>query len=200
LTVLSNFQGAYHIARTVPYLVSGNNYHGFTDGTDFRQGNSAFNSFGTFVTIGNNRTDLDHYAGFQTVWAKDSTNRLGKVYDFVSAVSEMRAGTIDTVYRFKVFEMTKTGGTIVKQYGIHIPALTAATTNVGAYIEDNVGLETDQPTAKLDINSDKFRVRTSKTPSSASDTGNAGDICWDANYIYICTATNTWKRVAIATW
>ena len=21
-----------------------------------------------------------------------------------------------------------------------------------------------------------------------------GQICWDANYIYVCTATNTWKR------
>lgn len=39
-----------------------------------------------------------------------------------------------------------------------------------------------------------------KTPSSASDTGTAGTICWDADYIYICTATDTWKRVAIATW
>jgi len=38
------------------------------------------------------------------------------------------------------------------------------------------------------------------TPSSASDTGATGTICWDANYIYVCTATNTWKRSAIATW
>lgn len=39
-----------------------------------------------------------------------------------------------------------------------------------------------------------------KTPSSASDTGVAGTICADASFIYVCTATNTWKRVAIATW
>ena len=37
-------------------------------------------------------------------------------------------------------------------------------------------------------------------PASASATGSEGQIAWDANYIYICTATNTWKRVAIATW
>lgn len=37
-------------------------------------------------------------------------------------------------------------------------------------------------------------------PSSASDTGEKGQIAWDTDYIYICTATNTWKRVAIATW
>lgn len=37
-------------------------------------------------------------------------------------------------------------------------------------------------------------------PSSASDTGTAGQIAWDADYIYICTATDTWERVAVATW
>ena len=37
-------------------------------------------------------------------------------------------------------------------------------------------------------------------PASASATGSEGQIAWDANYIYVCTATNTWKRVAIATW
>ena len=37
-------------------------------------------------------------------------------------------------------------------------------------------------------------------PSSATDTGSAGQIAVDADYIYVCTATDTWKRVAIATW
>ena len=37
-------------------------------------------------------------------------------------------------------------------------------------------------------------------PASASATGVTGSVRWDADYIYICTATNTWKRVAIATW
>lgn len=41
---------------------------------------------------------------------------------------------------------------------------------------------------------------TASTPASASATGIAGTILWDASYIYVCTATNTWKRVAIATW
>jgi len=37
-------------------------------------------------------------------------------------------------------------------------------------------------------------------PASASATGSEGQIAWDADYIYVCTGTNTWKRVAIATW
>lgn len=42
--------------------------------------------------------------------------------------------------------------------------------------------------------------QTLRTPASATAAGVQGTIVWDANYIYICTATNTWKRVAIATW
>lgn len=38
------------------------------------------------------------------------------------------------------------------------------------------------------------------TPASASDTGQTGQVSWDADYIYVCIATNTWKRVPIATW
>jgi hypothetical protein len=68
------------------------------------------------------------------------------------------------------------------------------------YFAGNVGIATTSPTAKLDIDSDKIRLRTAKTPASSSDTGNAGDICWDADYLYVCTATNTWKRAALSTW
>ncbi len=37
-------------------------------------------------------------------------------------------------------------------------------------------------------------------PSSSSDTGSIGDIRYTSDYIYICVATNTWKRTAITTW
>lgn len=37
-------------------------------------------------------------------------------------------------------------------------------------------------------------------PSSASDTGIAGQFAYDSNYIYVCVATNTWKRTPIAAW
>ncbi len=38
------------------------------------------------------------------------------------------------------------------------------------------------------------------TPASAGAAGVAGTICWDVSYIYVCIATNTWKRAAIASW
>jgi hypothetical protein len=48
--------------------------------------------------------------------------------------------------------------------------------------------------------SNAFRITTAQTPASASATGTAGTIAWDTSYIYVCTATNTWKRAAISTW
>ena len=37
-------------------------------------------------------------------------------------------------------------------------------------------------------------------PTTATSTGYAGTVAWDSGYIYICTASNTWKRAAIASW
>jgi len=63
-----------------------------------------------------------------------------------------------------------------------------------------VGIGTSTPSGKLDVDDDRLRVRQAKTPASAVDSGNTGEIAWDANYLYVCTATNTWKRVALASW
>lgn len=63
-----------------------------------------------------------------------------------------------------------------------------------------VGIATTAPSATLDVNADTMRLRTARTPASATATGNAGDICWDADYLYIAVATNTWRRIAHSTW
>ena len=63
----------------------------------------------------------------------------------------------------------------------------------------NVGLGTTAPTSLLDVNSSSIRIRSSLTPSSGGS-GNKGQICYDTNYMYVCVATNTWKRVALSTY
>lgn len=63
-----------------------------------------------------------------------------------------------------------------------------------------VGTSSDSGGALLQVNGDRVRIATAKTPASASDTGTTGEVSWDANYIYVCTATNTWKRAALSTW
>jgi len=51
------------------------------------------------------------------------------------------------------------------------------------------------------IQSSQFKLNALNTaPENSSATGATGEIKVDANFIYICTATNTWKRSAITTW
>lgn len=38
------------------------------------------------------------------------------------------------------------------------------------------------------------------TPASASAACTTGTVTWDSGFVYVCVATNTWKRAAIATW
>ncbi len=45
-----------------------------------------------------------------------------------------------------------------------------------------------------------LRMSAPTVPVSSTDTGSEGQVSWDANYIYVCTATNTWKRATLATW
>lgn len=39
-----------------------------------------------------------------------------------------------------------------------------------------------------------------RTPATATAPGKVGEVSWDADYIYVCVATNTWKRTALASW
>ena len=50
----------------------------------------------------------------------------------------------------------------------------------------------------LSANGDTLRLCQTKTPATSSATGYPGEICWDTNYIYVCTASNTWKRSALS--
>ena len=55
--------------------------------------------------------------------------------------------------------------------------------------------------AGLTITNDTpLKLPTTKTPASSSAAGVLGDVCRDSDYIYVCVATNTWKRAALLTW
>lgn len=43
-------------------------------------------------------------------------------------------------------------------------------------------------------------VSNAVTPASADAPGTKGQIAWDTDYIYICIATNTWRRSALTSW
>lgn len=45
----------------------------------------------------------------------------------------------------------------------------------------------------------RFRIAV-PVPSTSTDTCFAGMFSWDANYIYVCVADDTWKRSTLASW
>jgi hypothetical protein len=55
-------------------------------------------------------------------------------------------------------------------------------------------------TTGLDVSADGIRVRTARTPASATAAGDAGTVCWDSDYVYVCVQNNVWKRAALASW
>lgn len=82
----------------------------------------------------------------------------------------------------------------------------AAETATSAYrlvVDDtgNIGVGTSTPAISdgtgVDVNGKVLRLRTTKTPSSSTDTGNTGEICWDSSYIYTATGTNAWKKAPL---
>ena len=70
--------------------------------------------------------------------------------------------------------------------------------NLGVNAEMSV--DSSGITANTAVTSATFNVSALETaPASASATGVAGDIRFATDAIYVCTATDTWKKVAIAT-
>jgi hypothetical protein len=49
---------------------------------------------------------------------------------------------------------------------------------------------------KTTFSANAINISTAQSPAS-NGTGTTGDVAWDTSYLYICTATNTWKRVAL---
>ena len=60
------------------------------------------------------------------------------------------------------------------------------------------GANSGDPTAGIDLDGYNIRIRDNSSPSSGTAAGNKGEIRWDSGYLYVCTATNTWKRAALA--
>lgn len=88
-----------------------------------------------------------------------------------------------------------------RSFVVTLDSETATGTQLFRVQEDgDTGVGTSTPTAKFDINSDILRLRTAKTPASVGSDGNAGDICWDTSYVYVCVANNSWKRAALTAW
>lgn len=52
------------------------------------------------------------------------------------------------------------------------------------------------PSLPFEVSADSIRIINTQSPDS-DGAGTQGEIAWDADYIYVCTATNTWERTAL---
>ena len=73
-----------------------------------------------------------------------------------------------------------------------VSALTNATGN--AYIQTNDSGTVDIVGSEVTLTG---ILQAPQATKASNATGTTGQISWDADYIYVCTATNTWKRVAL---
>jgi hypothetical protein len=64
-----------------------------------------------------------------------------------------------------------------------------------------IGIGTATPTAMLHVTGAVVRpFDTDSIPASVTDPCNKGDIRFSLDHIYVCVATNTWRRSALNTW
>ncbi len=67
-------------------------------------------------------------------------------------------------------------------------------------VNDEMSVDSSGVTANTAVTSATFNVSALETaPASATATGVAGDIRFATDAIYVCTATNTWKKAALST-
>jgi len=46
---------------------------------------------------------------------------------------------------------------------------------------------------------DTLTIRTPRTIATSNASGLIGELCWDSNYIYVCVANNSWRRISLTT-
>jgi hypothetical protein len=69
---------------------------------------------------------------------------------------------------------------------------------VNANTTTNLNSTTTVTTGQSLILDTNATLRASLTTKTGTSTGTTGSIVWDGSYIYVCTASNVWKRVALS--
>jgi len=81
-----------------------------------------------------------------------------------------------------------------------MPTIQSIWTRDGNTIDSPLILEDDgngNPSIPTAIISDSDWV---DVPSSPTATGTTGQKAFDSEYVYVCIATNTWRRAGLMTW
>ncbi|GAB1371205.1 hypothetical protein MASR1M45_12670 [Candidatus Kapaibacterium sp.] len=150
-----------------------------------------------------------------TVWEKvDNTDAVtsvaGRTGAIVLAAGDIASGTL-AVNRGGTGLASWTANRLVASTGATTLANLAAITAARALISDANGLPAHSSVTSTELGYLSGVTSALQTqlngkmvwaspPASATASGTAGQIAYDNDYLYICVATNTWKRMPLATW
>ena len=152
------------------------------------------------ITGSDGATVIDRYGNFLS----QGTNKVsGIVCTGVPSLQIKKTDLNGKDWRFEQYRNTTTGALEINELVALVGVYSAMTLHPSTR-NVSIGSSTDAG-YKLDVNgtvrSTQFYLSALNTaPATAASTGTLGEIRIDANYIYVCTATNTWKRSQIATW
>jgi hypothetical protein len=124
-----------------------------------------------------------------TTFGANNAVKSGDYLGFVEGMAFTGNGSGNVFTQVSSINFHATGANVSYGLGGNVTVYTKAD---GGSLSQAVGVENDQ-SVKFYGN---LIIKTA-TPIGPTAVGVAGQIAVDTNYIYVCTATNTWKRVAI---
>tara|TARA_Y100000310_G_C20653862_1_gene800930 strand:- start:1313 stop:2071 length:759 start_codon:yes stop_codon:yes gene_type:complete len=113
--------------------------------------------------------------------------------DSAAEVGYIRVGSSDNT----IFELNAPGNAFVLT--VDVNATETLTIGGSLDVEADSAINQDVTTDAA-VTFGKLNVANPDVPSSATATGTKGDIAYDNGYIYVCVATNTWRRSVLTTW
>lgn len=197
--VQSTYIGYQAGANTIPAQYQANSFIGTNSG--YANTTGARNTFigsvsGFSNTLGNNNVHIGWSAG----QIADGYNNTFIGYQ---AGDNVTSGGLDIIIGSQRDAASATANGNIDIGGLFIGTGATAT---GTAFAGNAGIGiAPDGTNKLRVGgstlSTQYRLSALNTaPTSATDTGTLGEIRITAGFIYVCTATNTWVRSALATW
>jgi hypothetical protein len=149
------------------------------------------NTTGAFTYTGSNATQVRSYfsSGTGVTYAANGQINIGQnvsttssvVFDGITGSSL----TLNTLVANAVLYTSPTGNVVSSESDFTYNAVTNTLT-VGKLV--SIGAIEVGTLFKSDM-----------TTQTGTSTGTQGQICWDADYVYVCTSTNVWKRIALNT-
>lgn len=151
----------------------------YIDGTGADNVDFAISYFAS-LNGGNDNANVEDYYGYSS-------------QDFTTGAIDIR----DSYTSFACFGLTNANLTVNEYIGYYHTSSQPTLATENYFMKNVVDMPLDTVGAVI---SKEYSVKAlNSAPSSATDTGVTGEIKFTSDAIYVCTATNTWKRADIVT-